>query len=112
MNKLQERAAHKEDLGRRIAAQRGRLAAQVQALQPLFAVADRGANLARSLVAHRAWLGLALGVLLALRLRRPRPRVSRAGAGAALRWLRRGLLAWRGGTLALTLLRHLVQAKR
>jgi len=75
--------AHKARLVERIAHQRVRLASQINNLQPLFSLADRGMAVAHTLRANPGWTAAAIGILLALK------------PGRTLRWLRRSVVAWR-----------------
>jgi len=75
--------AHKSRLVERIAHQRLRLAGQINGLQPLFTLADRGMAVAHTLRANPGWTAAAIGIVLALK------------PGRMLRWLRRGAVAWR-----------------
>ena len=102
MHSLDEILTRKARLCSDISRQRDHLAGSVHALQPLFSGADRALAMGRSLRAHPAWVATGLGVLLALLMRRkPKKRKSESDNTAlALRWLRRGLFAWRTGTWA------------
>lgn len=75
--------AHKARLIERIAQQRARLTGQINNLQPLFSLADRGMAVAHTLRANPGWTAAAIGIVLALK------------PGRMLRWLRRGAVAWR-----------------
>jgi len=75
--------AHRARLVERIAQQRMRLAGQINDLQPLFSLADRGIAVGHTLRTHPGWTAAAVGIVLALK------------PGRALRWLRRGAIAWR-----------------
>ena len=93
MNRLPDILARKARLTERIAGQRAQLAGQLDALQPLFTFADRCTFAAQTLRRHPEWAAAAIGIVIALRPRR------------SLRWLRRGVIAWRAwkwaqGTLA------------
>lgn len=73
----------KARLMERIALQRMRLSQDVEALQPVFRIADKGAAVVGALKANPGWVALAAGVLVAARPRR------------ALAWGRRGFVIWR-----------------
>lgn len=83
LNKLEDIQLRKARLAVLAQSQRVRLASQLQSLQPLIAVADRGAAALQTVRTHPALFAAALGLLIALR------------PGRAVKWLRRGLLAWR-----------------
>lgn len=83
MNKFEDTRARKARLAELTQSQRVRLASQLQALQPLFSVADRAASAMQTVRTHPALFAAALGLLIALR------------PGRAVKWLRRGLVAWR-----------------
>lgn len=75
--------AHKARLAERIAHQRMRLAGQINDLQPLFSLADRGLAVVHALRANPGWTAAAFGIVLALK------------PGRVLRWIRSGAIAWR-----------------
>jgi hypothetical protein len=86
MSRHDELVATKARLSERIAGQRQRLAAQIEAVQPLFRAADGAVSAARSIRAHPEWLAVAAAIAVALRPRR------------TIVWLRRGFVAWRTWT--------------
>jgi len=75
--------ARKARLVERIAGQRVRLAGEVESLQPLFHLANKGAAAIRAVRAHPGWVALVAGIFIVTRPRR------------ALAWARRGFLIWR-----------------
>ena len=83
MNNREDILLRKARLVELAAGQRIRLAHQLQSLQPLFFVADRGMAAMQSVRAHPAWVATVLGIVIALRPRR------------AIKWFRQGLIAWR-----------------
>ncbi len=99
MNKLEDIRSRKARLAELTQSQRVRLADQLQSLQPLFSVADRGVAALQTVRAHPALFAMALGVLLAMR------------PGRTIKWLRRGLVAWRTWRWAQDKLATIVQSK-
>jgi hypothetical protein len=78
----------KSRLVERIANERERLAGNIDALQPLIGVADRGLAAVRALRAHPEWAAAAAMVFLVIRPRR------------TLVLLRRGFFVWRAARWA------------
>lgn len=83
MKSREQILARKAQLVERIAGQRDRLAGQVESLQPLFRLADKGIAAVQAVRAHPGWVALVAGIIIATRPRR------------ALAWARRGFLIWR-----------------
>ncbi len=78
----------KARLAERIAGQRARLSEQVESVQPLIRLADKGLSVLRTARAHPGWVAAGVGVLIALRPKR------------AITILRRGFFVWRTYRLA------------
>lgn len=83
MKSREDILAKKARLVERIAGQRNRLAGQVESLQPLFRLADKGVAAVQSVRAHSGWLALVAGIIIVTRPRR------------VLAWAQRGFLVWR-----------------
>ncbi len=73
----------KARLAERIAGQRARLSEQMDSVQPLIRLADKGLSALRTAQAHPGWVAAGVGVLIALRPKR------------AITALRRGFFIWR-----------------
>lgn len=83
MDGLEDILVRKARLIERIAHQRRRLATNLQAVEPVFAAADRGAALLAGARQHAGWIAAAAGIVVALKPRR------------TLAWARRAFVAWR-----------------